>query len=125
MYEIQRIKALSLARVVMLLTSVLYVLLGLLVTLLYGGIRSIVLGGILSNSVSALSFLSIWIGGLVLVLPLSWLTGLVSAALYNLFARWWGGIHIGLVRAESDEREKPVVKKGVKKGTENASNDKE
>ena len=125
MFEIQRIKIRSLARVVMLLTSVLYLLCGLLVTLLYSGIRTIALGGLLPNSVSALSFFVIWVGGLVVVLPLSWLIGLLSALLYNLFARWWGGLQLDLTHIVVDEKNEKQHEKNTrgKKGVNHATSD--
>ncbi|MFH1171688.1 MAG: hypothetical protein V1778_04075 [bacterium] len=102
MFEIHRIHALTLARMMTLIISILHVLIGLGIVLIYGSVHSI-LGNLFPNSIDAFSFFLVWVGGLIALIPLTFLIGLLTGALYNLFARWWGGIRIDLARNEPEK----------------------
>lgn len=98
MYEIQRIRPLSLARIMMLITSVLHVVAGLVLTLVYDGLGISALASAAPDGVNSLSLLLVWMSSLLVVLPLSFAVGALAAVLYNLFAGWWGGLHIDLAK---------------------------
>lgn len=88
----------------MVIMSVMYLVVGFLVSFLYSGIRTLLVG-IFPASLGVWSFFLVWVAGLVIVLPLSFLAGLLVAALYNMTSGWWGGLRIDLVRSETPPNE--------------------
>ncbi len=110
MFEIRRLKILSVARILTLICTVLYLLTGFVVIVLYGGITRL-LAGTLTSTFSVLSVFLVWLAGTLGVLAVSFLSGLLIGWLYNIFARWWGGIQVELGRAES-----PTQKEGLTDG---------
>lgn len=98
MYEVQRINILSFAKITTILTSALYVFVGLLLAVLLSWFRTVAFGELFGAAPSLLSFLVIWVTGLVIVLPLSFLLGCFIALMYNLVASWWGGFRVDLAK---------------------------
>jgi hypothetical protein len=100
MFEIRRINPLSLGRILMLISCVLYLLCGVAAAVVYKSIESFLTGLVGPDGFALASFLLLWVTGLAILLPLSFFTGIVAAVLYNLFSRWWGGIRIDLARVD-------------------------
>ncbi len=110
MFEIRRLRASSLAKIVTLISVVLYLLAGFLVIVLYGGIRRLLEVGPLA-SFSVFSLFLVWLAGTVAVVVASYITGLLVAGFYNLFAKWWGGLVIELAKKEPSVSVVPNEKK--------------
>lgn len=100
MFEIRRLKILSVARILTLICTVLYLLTGFVVIVLYGGVSRLLVGT-LTSSLSVFSVFLVWLAGTLGVLAVSFCTGLLIGWLYNIFARWWGGIQVELGKVES------------------------
>lgn len=100
MFEIRRLRVLSVARVVTLISTVLYLITGFVVIVLYGGISRIITIGSFGSASSIMSVFLVWVAGTLGVFLVSFLTGLLIGGLYNLFAKWWGGIQVELGKSE-------------------------
>jgi hypothetical protein len=100
MAKLKKIKILSLAK----FQSLLFALLGLLAGILYsfGGLlidTLVTLGWIVSSETPGLSHGTILAFGALIGMPLilgaiGFIFGILAAILYNLFAKWFGGIDL-------------------------------
>lgn len=101
MYEFHRINIRSLAKIVSLISFVVYIFFGAALTALYWLIRLVFSADPFGVKVSVFSFFLVWLASALAVLLIGYLLGLVSAFVYNRTTRWWGGIQVELTKPES------------------------
>ena len=112
MYEIHHIKVGSLIRIVTFITTVLYIAVGVVFSLLFETVRGLFLGNFVDASTGALSFLLVWMAGTLVVIIVMIILSAIIAGLYNLFAEWWGGLRIDLVKNDRSTHttDKPSIR---------------
>lgn len=123
MFEIQKVKVGTVAKVFAVIAVLLHLIAGLLITVSYAAARTFLAHSFLTSGFGAVTLLLVWLSATVGILIVSYIAGLIVGACYNLCAAWWGGFVVQLNTVAVAKVKKEKVQKASRLDEEDADDE--